>query len=438
MNVPIGNRWGSLDVSADNSRKALELSKGIGLKLMDSKNLYMGISNASKQTPYFSWNSLDHSFLSMLFAALGNQFQQNEFFVQSHNHLAYAAQNNQVISGISLFGGLSQLGFAAMYVSEFQPKYFQLLRNIDDAVNREVTTLILRLKEEKGLLSFDSYDLISGLAGVAVYLITRESKGYEQYSLRSLVKFLVDVTRVDSKGNFLLKTPKEKVKGFLSNRLSTGEHLVNCGYAHGIPGVLAVLSLAKIEGLKIDGLEKTIGDLVAWLSANSLEDSWGFCWTDAFIERDGKLIPGNQAFDAWCYGSVGISRALWFAGEAIGCSKTKIKSISAMEAALNRLEDKDYFQSTSICHGLSGLLLISHRFYNDTKKTSFLNHSKKLFEALLSKEIDDSPFLFRDTDNRGLQVDDPSFLTGACGIALVLLSAVENFEPKWDRILLNS
>jgi hypothetical protein len=34
--------------------------------------------------------------------------------------------------------------------------------------------------------------------------------------------------------------------------------------------------------------------------------------------------------------------------------------------------------------------------------------------------------------------DDPTFLTGACGIALAFVGAMASAEPKWDRVLLTN
>lgn len=48
----------------------------------------------------------------------------------------------------------------------------------------------------------------------------------------------------------------------------------------------------------------------------------------------------------------------------------------------------------------------------------------------------DAPLIVRDQEIPGNFVDDPSFLTGAVGVALVLLAASSEVEPAWDRILM--
>jgi lantibiotic biosynthesis protein len=45
---------------------------------------------------------------------------------------------------------------------------------------------------------------------------------------------------------------------------------------------------------------------------------------------------------------------------------------------------------------------------------------------------------FRDLERDSVPVDQPSLLTGAAGVAMTLLAAATNVEPKWDRILLIS
>ncbi len=49
-----------------------------------------------------------------------------------------------------------------------------------------------------------------------------------------------------------------------------------------------------------------------------------------------------------------------------------------------------------------------------------------------------SPLGFRDYEPAGVLVDQPDWLTGAPGTAMVLLAASCPVEPGWDRLLLVS
>jgi hypothetical protein len=57
---------------------------------------------------------------------------------------------------------------------------------------------------------------------------------------------------------------------------------------------------------------------------------------------------------------------------------------------------------------------------------------------LLGQYEPDSLFGFRNIERDGYRVDHPGLLTGAPGVALVLLAAATSTEPTWDRLFLLS
>src|SRR4030095_2026633 len=68
---------------------------------------------------------------------------------------------------------------------------------------------------------------------------------------------------------------------------------LNCGLAHGIPGPLALLALARLGGIEVAGLAEAIDGLAHWLSANRCDDQWGVNWPTA-VALEVVDTPGGQ------------------------------------------------------------------------------------------------------------------------------------------------
>ncbi len=93
---------------------------------------------------------------------------------------------------------------------------------------------------------------------------------------------------------------------------------LNCGLAHGIPGPLAVLSLALRVGTDLPGLPDAVARTADWLTAHRTDDPSGPNWPNAVSLPDGRSAdPVAPARSAWCYGGPGVAAALRLAGDAL-------------------------------------------------------------------------------------------------------------------------
>jgi hypothetical protein len=226
---------------------------------------------------------------------------------------------------------------------------------------------------------------------------------------------------------------------------------LNCGLAHGIPGPLALLSLELRSGSSSPGLPQAIERIADWLCRNRCDDTWGVNWPTAVpivnpnvtINSSGRVGRSEAAPDgpsrcAWCYGSPGVARALWLAGEALGRDDYRELAIAAMEAVFRRPITVRRIDSPTFCHGVAGLLAITLRFANDTGATVFTDASRILTLQLLKGYQPDSLLGFRNIEFADREIDQPGLLDGAPGAALVLLAAATNVDPTWDRLFLLS
>jgi hypothetical protein len=225
---------------------------------------------------------------------------------------------------------------------------------------------------------------------------------------------------------------------------------LNCGLAHGIPGPLALLSLAAIRGVVVDGQLQAIRSAAERLCQWRHDDQWGANWPvavplDAVMASPAPAAPLPHAQHgsapsraAWCYGSPGIARALWLAGVALDDAALRALAIDSMEAVYARPVARRHIDSPTFCHGVAGLQQITLRFADDTRLPMFVDAARLLCRQLLDAFEPQSLLGYRCVETGGHRIDKPGLLDGAAGVAMVLLAAATPVEPAWDALFLLS
>ncbi|MFN2488399.1 MAG: lanthionine synthetase LanC family protein [Actinomycetota bacterium] len=114
----------------------------------------------------------------------------------------------------------------------------------------------------------------------------------------------------------------------------------------------------------------------------------------------------------------------------------------ARRAASRPTEEAGVVDAT-VCHGATGLAHLFNRMHQSTGDPSLARAAATWVEKTLEMRTHSdgiAGFAHRLPKPNG-EVEghpDPGFLTGAAGIALVLLAATTSVEPSWDRLLLAS
>ncbi len=188
-----------------------------------------------------------------------------------------------------------------------------------------------------------------------------------------------------------------------------------------------------------------------FLCEHRYDDEWGVNWPNAVPiepvgEAGGGALRAGSARSAsegpsrcaWCYGSPGIARALWLAGEALDRDDYRRLAVSAMEDVFRRPVETRGIDSPTFCHGVAGLLAITLRFADETRSPFFVEASRTLVRQLLDSYRPESLLGFRNIEHGDYEMDQPGLLDGAPGVALALLAAATSVEPTWDRLFLLS
>jgi hypothetical protein len=324
-----------------------------------------------------------------------------------------------------LFSGLTGLAFAADLVD--RAAHAKLLSTLDGLIVRRSEPILKRIDgSASGVAEYD-LDLVSGLTGIGAYLMARE----HGEALRPILDCLAGLLgRSDEVP--VWHAPPELLPD--DERAGCPRGRLNCGLAHGMPGPLVLLALAKAAGVDEPRLGEAVEQASAWLVAQAFEDEWGINWP-AFV-RVGSDRPEPPARAAWCYGAPGVARALWLAGAALEDARLRDIAVAALEAVHRRPPAARRIDAPTFCHGRAGLLQITLRMANDSGSQTLRAAGEELALDLARAFRPEWILGYRDLDHAGRPVDQAGLLYGAAGIALVLLAATTPVPPPWDRMFL--
>ncbi|GAA1686252.1 lanthionine synthetase C family protein [Fodinicola feengrottensis] len=359
---------------------------------------------------------------------------------RAHESLVIAKQQVEraAISAPGPFGGLSSVAYAARSLSRDGQRYQRLVAVLDDHISQTVAVRAQKMLEKPYGLAFHTYDVISGLAGAATYLLQVKENTLAKNALKdTLTAFVAISGERDGVPNWFTPAQEMFPNTPIGELYPNGTF--NCGLAHGIPGPLALLSLAASEGVLVPGQVEAISRLGHWIANRRSDDRWGPNWPMGVgpIDAAGSYPKGHPTHNAWCYGSPGVARSLWLAGNAVDDDSLREIAVEAMMAVRQRpWRDRAMGDSPGLCHGVSGLLQIVLRFGHQTGDPRFADFSAELTEYLLRMYDPALPYGFSSLAEGGKYSDRPGFLDGASGVALTLLSAAADQPPTWDRQLL--
>lgn len=438
-------------IDADGAAAAASIAREVARRLGNEECLKTAYELALQQSLYPQqlrdrpWSVAGgNAGLAILCSALDACFRGSDWDAVGHKQLQIAARSLETPPAygrnLSLFSGLSGLAFAAWLLSREGTRYQQLLATLEQQLFPAVTAYAERvLAERMHGCSESLFDAISGLSGMGAYLLFRSANATAANALQAVLTSLVYLTEEAEDGlPHWYVPPHLMYQEHWSHQYPDG--YLNCGLAHGIPGPLALLALAFRDGVQVPGSEDAIMRTADWLVAHQVKDAWGINWPTVcsvnYTPVAEPMRPGTRA--AWCYGTPGVARALWLAGEALNCTAYREIAIAGMQAVYQRPIPLRGIDSACFCHGIAGLLQVTLRFANDTGQPVFSEAAQALTRQLLELYEKESVLGYRNLEKEGVLVDHPWLLDGAAGVTLVLLAASTSCEPVWDRLFLLS
>lgn len=135
-----------------------------------------------------------------------------------------------------------------------------------------------------------------------------------------------------------------------------GGHL-NFGMAHGAAGLLAFLAVATLAGHVVEGQHDAITVLTGWFDQrrqDGPDGPWWPPWLTRAELRAGRPTQTRPGQVSWCYGTVGIGRALQLAAHATGDARRHDAAEDALAASLTETQ-LDRITEPGRCHGIAGV-----------------------------------------------------------------------------------
>jgi hypothetical protein len=292
---------------------------------------------------------------------------------------------------------------------------------------------------ENALINFmqsNTYDFLHGGVGVTLYFIKRVTKKKEMVSV--LNKFVEDLEKMATKQD----------DGFIKWLSPLGEennpqYGYNISLSHGMASIVAILSkLHKKEGIVQEKTEKLLKGAVQYMLAQEIDkEKYGSYFPSVALESMPTIVKSRLA---WCYGDLGISAALYQAGNVL---QNQICINKALEillyAAVHRksLVDNSVWDA-GLCHGTAGIGHIFYRMWWNTKLPEFKEAADYWFQETLKMATHKDGLAgfktFEMPDGKPTWVNKYGLLDGISGIGLALLTYYYEMEPEWDECLLLS
>lgn len=282
------------------------------------------------------------------------------------------------------------------------------------------------------------YDLISGLAGMGVYALERLRHPSARDCLLAILDRLDENAHRQADG-VAWHTAPDLLPPHQRAQCPGGYY--NLGLAHGVPGVIGLLAGIYAAGLARDRVGPLLEQSVAWLLAHRLPPGRGarFAWVHA------PEVKPEPTRSAWCYGDPGAAATLLLAGQATGNPSFTAAARELAVGVATRPQADAGVIDAGLCHGSAGLAQVLLRLYWGTGEPVLAEAARAWLAATLDMhDRTNGPNLagFRaytaDGEGRLDWRPDPSFLTGAAGVALALLTGLSPVPPDWDRVLMLS
>lgn len=328
----------------------------------------------------------------------------------------------------SLYGGFTGIAWVAAHLQQ------QLLDPKDDpneAIDKELAAYLNQSPWE------DDYDLISGLVGIGVYAIERLPRTSAVTCLERIVHRLNETAERSADSVTWLTRP-ELLPEWQRALCPNGYY--NLGVAHGVPGVIALLGQVCAAGIVVEKARALLDGAVAWLLRQRLDHDAASC----FAARVAPDIERDDCRLAWCYGDAGVAAALLLAARSVNQADWERAAIEIARRAAKRDPETAGVKNAGLCHGAAGLGHIFNRLFQSTGEEVFRDAARFWFGRALEFRrkgfgVGGFPSCRVDMETQAESWESEiGILEGAAGIALVLLAAVNDIEPKWDRVLLVS
>ena len=389
----------------------------------------------------------DYPGILLLFAELDSLFPHENWDAAVHNYVLKMKEiiESQGIFSLSLFGGLSGIAFVLQRASRGGSRYQKMIASLNAQILKLVDENYLSPLEKNFHAGQPSpmalYDLIRGIVGIDIYGLNQTQDPSFALFTEKIARHLVHLSKpLEVEGRsvpgwylpFRFQILKEDQQKYPKGNF-------NLGLAHGIPGVLAFLSIAILRGVEVAGQREAIKDIACWIKGHRQEHQGNLFWGTHVTFEEEIVEPGHRRYSStkkngWCYGTTGIARSLFLAGKALKCEELKSFAVDSFCSIFIESQQEWKLPSPTFCHGIAGFLMTTWMMYQDTHSSFLKKQVAYLKDILLEHYHEDYPFGFKNLERcrKGgfMEISQLNLHEGVSGILLTLLS-LEGLSTWW-------
>ncbi|MBJ6365070.1 lanthionine synthetase C family protein [Staphylococcus hominis] len=302
------------------------------------------------------------------------------------------------IYSTSLFEGAFGVIFSLLICSDSGNNYSDIIKSLlleyKKIASDEIRDLKKNIKE--GKVESQDYDIVSGCAGTLSVLLLATDIYPSLYD-----DLYIEISELS---NILEKLVDEY------NEIDNEQNTLFCdlGYAHGMPGVINILCNSYKRGYKTS---KTKDILIS--SISKLNKSLKINNGTIYMPTDTNNT--NNFRDAWCYGIPSIAYTIYNIAKTFQISNMLELSQNLLYQTWLRKEYETKLISPTLCHGFSGIVIISLIMNNE-------DLANKYIDKINNTDVDDKDLLFFDINSNSSLTKDIGLLNGNSGILLTMLS----------------
>lgn len=289
------------------------------------------------------------------------------------------------------YSGISHVAFILNQLSVKLPNIKRFLYSVNKLLSINLHEYIT-ISNKPEFFQINNFEFIYGLSGALRYVIDFNNDEEMHSTAFKIVELLV-------KRSHEKIIDRHKVPGWhyypsqieLKNMTKSAENgVINYGLSHGMGGPLMTLSLAYSKGIRINGLKEAIDSIFYEYFKASYRINGVIYWPSSltleqYIGQEEVISTPRQM--SWCYGSIGILRAMYLASIYMSNEENKIFATNEL-IKIAKMESNDYLLSMPInCHGFAGAVSIMTEMFVDTENEIFLNMARKQMIACIDYMI---------------------------------------------------
>ena len=385
----------------------------------------------------------------MLFGELDAHFPDDHWDQVAHQYMLKLQEelNHEPLGGMALFNGAAGVSMAGWALSRGGLRYRKFVEVMNECIIHSCEKNRPHVAQRVGgHVRMGDYDAISGIAGIGRYLLLFKNQPKMRKVLEESLEYLVALTTdIEVDGHSVPGWYISVEEQFLRADQEKYPHgNFNLGLAHGIPGVLSLLSLTLLEQIEVPGQKRAIRKIVNWLRQFQIRvpERTGGYWPSHISWEEqiaGCILTSTHERDGWCYGTPGVGRAIYLAGCALEDVSLKELAIQSFDAVFAQSEEEWQLPAPTFCHGLAGLLHLTQLMFLDTGISRFKAYRQRVLVSLLQKYQPEKEFGFCELEGRGNELyslDRVGVIDGAAGCALALLAVIKPIRTNWDVMFL--